>query len=171
MRGVGDAAPYRHNPQSFSLPQMGTAARGLAALQPHLKICVGRGASTPPKPAAKSLSRFTRRGGIHPSRVVRPYCCTTQKAGANISFAPAVLLLRSHSLITLFVIFRTAFASSWESSYLYANFDCPFKTLTNCSLDLPSGSLFAQKHLWNGVMFVIKIVLGVMGLMPRTKAS
>ena len=41
MRGVGDAAPYRHNPQSFSLPQMGTAARGLAALQPHLKICVG----------------------------------------------------------------------------------------------------------------------------------
>ena len=112
-----------------------------------------------------------RRGGIHPSRVVRPYCCTTQKAGANISFAPAVLLLRSHSLITLFVIFRTVSASSWESSYLYANFDCPFKTLTNCSLDLPSGSLFAQKHLWNGVMFVIKIVLGVMGLMPRTKAS
>ena len=123
--------------------------------------CVGRGASTPPKPAAKSLSRFTRRGGIHPSRVVRPYCCTTQKAGANISFAPAVLLLRSHSLITLFVIFRTASASSWESSYLYANFVCPFKTLTNCSLDLPSGSLFAQKHLWNGVMVVIKIVPGV----------
>ena len=96
---------------------------------------------------------------------------TKQKAGANISFAPAVLLLRSHSLITLFVIFRTVSASSWESSYLYANFVCPFKTLTNCSLDLPSGSLFAQKHLWNGVMFVIKIVLGVMGLMPRTKAS
>ena len=97
-----------------------------------------------------------------------------KKAGANISFAPAVLLLRSHSLITLFVIFRTASASSWESSYLYANFDCPFKTLTNCSLDLPSGSLFAEKHLWNGVKFavkVIKIVPGVMGLMPRTKAS
>ena len=99
---------------------------------------------------------------------------TKQKAGANISFAPAVLLLRSHSLITLFVIFRTVSASSWESSYLYANFVCPFKTLTNCSLDLPSGSLFAQKHLWNGVKFavkVIKIVPGVMGLMPRTKAS
>ena len=68
-------------------------------------------------------------GGIHPSRVVRPYCCTTQKAGANISFAPAVLLLRSHSLITLFVIFRTVSASSWESSYLFANFDCPFRIL------------------------------------------
>jgi len=40
-----------------------------------------------------------------------------KKAGANISFAPAVLLLRSHSLITLFVIFRTASTSSWESSY------------------------------------------------------
>ena len=38
-------------------------------------------------------------------------------------------------------------------------------------IHISSGSLFAQKHLWNGVMFVIKIVLGVMGLMPRTKAS
>ena len=38
LRGVGDAAPYRHNPQSFSFPQMGTAARGLAALRLHLKI-------------------------------------------------------------------------------------------------------------------------------------
>ena len=114
------------------------------------------------------------RGGLgagRPTSHCRLTTHTKQKAGANISFAPAVLLLRSHSLITLFVIFRTVSASSWESSYLYANFDCPFKTLTNCSLDLPSGSLFAQKHLWNGVMFVIKIVLGVMGLMPRTKAS
>ena len=110
-------------------------------------------------------------GAGRPTSNCRLTTHTKQKAGANISFAPAVLLLRSHSLITLFVIFRTASASSWESSYLYANFDCPFKTLTNCSLDLPSGSLFAQKHLWNGVMFVIKIVLGVMGLMPRTKAS
>ena len=93
-----------------------------------------------------------------------------KKAGANISFAPAVLLLRSHSLITLFVIFRTASASSWESSYLYANFDCPFKTLTNCSLDLPSGSLFAQKHLWNVVKSVrlLRSFLGYRGLMLRT---
>ena len=110
-------------------------------------------------------------GAGRPTSHCRLTTHTKQKAGANISFAPAVLLLRSHSLITLFVIFRTVSASSWESSYLYANFVCPFKTLTNCSLDLPSGSLFAQKHLWNGVMFVIKIVLGVMGLMPRTKAS
>ena len=47
MRGVGDAAPYRHNPLGFSLPQTATAARGLAALHPHLKICVGRGAPHP----------------------------------------------------------------------------------------------------------------------------
>ena len=58
MRGVGDAAPYRHNPLGFSLPQTATAARGLAALQLHLKIRVGRGAPPPPKPAAKSLLRF-----------------------------------------------------------------------------------------------------------------
>ena len=94
----------------------------------------------------------------------------TPKAGANISFAPAVLLLRSHSLITLFVIFRTVSASSWESSYLYANFVCPFKTLTNCSLDLPSGSLFAEKHLWNVVKSVrlLRSFLGYRGLMLRT---
>ena len=136
-----------------------------------------RGASGTPPPTTQSaglLINANVRGGLgagRPTSHCRLTTHTKQKAGANISFAPAVLLLRSHSLITLFVIFRTVSASSWESSYLYANFVCPFKTLTNCSLDLPSGSLFAQKHLWNGVMFVIKIVLGVMGLMPRTKAS
>ena len=136
-----------------------------------------RGASgTPPPTAANRTASHCRQrspaawgqAALHPtlSQAFRHIPLlfthhTKQKAGANISFAPAVLLLRSHSLITLFVIFRTVSASSWESSYLYANFDCPFKTLTNCSLDLPSGSLFAQKHLWNGVMVVIKIVPGV----------
>ena len=43
----------------------------------------------------------------------------------------------------------------------FCEFWLPFQDLTNCSLDLPSGSLFAQKHLWNGVMVVIKIVPGV----------
>ena len=134
----------------------------------------GRRGRRPLQQSAGLLITANVRGGLgagRPTSHCRLTTHTKQKAGANISFAPAVLLLRSHSLITLFVIFRTASASSWESSYLYANFDCPFKTLTNCSLDLPSGSLFAQKHLWNGVMFVIKIVLGLVGLMPRTKAS
>ena len=126
------------------------------------------------RPAAYRHILFTIQSvgeGFIPPGLCAHIAAQHKKAGANISFAPAVLLLRSHSLITLFVIFRTVSASSWESSYLYANFVCPFKTLTNCSLDLPSGSLFAQKHLWNGVMIVIKIVLGVVGLMPRTKAS
>ena len=139
-------------PVSFPLPSAAAHLRGASG--------------TPPPTAATRKTSHCR-----PTSRCRLTTHTKQKAGANISFAPAVLLLRSHSLITLFVIFRTVSASSWESSYLYANFVCPFKTLTNCSLDLPSGSLFAQKHLWNGVMFVIKIVLGVMGLMPRTKAS
>ena len=155
-----------------SLPDFAPLNRGPTLTTPHL-----RGASGTPPPTTQSaglLITANVRGGLgagRPTSHCRLTTHTKQKAGANISFAPAVLLLRSHSLITLFVIFRTVSASSWESSYLYANFDCPFKTLTNCSLDLPSGSLFAQKHLWNGVMFVIKIVLGVMGLMPRTKAS
>ena len=139
-----------------------------------MPLC-GASGTPPPTAATRRFSRHRQRprrpGGRPPYIPLLFTHHTKQKAGANISFAPAVLLLRSHSLITLFVIFRTVSASSWESSYLYANFDCPFKTLTNCSLDLPSGSLFAQKHLWNGVMFVIKIVLGVVGLMPRTKAS
>ena len=94
-----------------------------------------------------------------------------KKAGANISFAPAVLLLRSHSLITLFRYFSDCFRIVMGIILSFCEFWLPFQDLTNCSLDLPSGSLFAQKHLWNGVMFVIKIVLGVVGLMPRTKAS
>ena len=138
-----------------------------------MPLC-GASGTPPPTGITRKVSHCRRRARQPEGRP--PYIhykshYPNKKAGANISFAPAILLLRSHSLITLFVIFRTVSASSWESSYLYANFDCPFKTLTNCSLDLPSGSLFAQKHLWNGVMFVIKIVLGVMGLMPRTKAS
>ena len=155
-----------------SLPDFAPLNRGPTLTTPHL-----RGASGTPPPTTQSaglLITANVRGGLgagRPTSHCRLTTHTKQKAGANISFAPAVLLLRSHSLITLFVIFGTVSASSWESSYLYANFVCPFKTLTNCSLDLPSGSLFAQKHLWNGVMFVIKIVLGVMGLMPRTKAS
>ncbi len=68
-------------------------------------------------------------------------------------------------------LFFGLFPRHWESFLSFANFVLPFQDLTNCSLDLPSGSLFAQKHLWNGVMFVIKIVPGVMGLMLRAKAS
>ena len=72
------------------------------------------------------------RGGLgagRPTSHCRLTTHTKQKAGANISFAPAVLLLRSHSLITLFVIFRTASTSSWESFLSFANFDCPFRIL------------------------------------------
>ena len=161
-------------PLSFPLPSAAVHLRGASGTPPP--TAANRMASHCRKPPRRPGGRPPYIPHYHiPQPPVLSRCRLTthtkQKAGANISFAPAVLLLRSHSLITLFVIFRTASASSWESSYLYANFVCPFKTLTNCSLDLPSGSLFAQKHLWNGVMFVIKIVLGVMGLMPRTKAS
>ena len=41
-RGVGDAAPYKHNPQGFSLPQTSAAAWGQAALHPTLPHSVGR---------------------------------------------------------------------------------------------------------------------------------
>ena len=55
LRGVGDAAPYRHNPQGFSLPQTGTAAWGQAALHP-LQI---------PQPKQKSRGEhFVRPGGL-----------------------------------------------------------------------------------------------------------
>ena len=158
-----------HRPMNLALPLIPTGAYGMRPYAVMNNSCfVGVDSIS----ARSNVWQYkTARANMVPPPASLVATCTHQKAGANISFAPAVLLLRSHSLITLFVIFRTVSASSWESSYLYANFVCPFKTLTNCSLDLPSGSLFAQKHLWNGVMFVIKIVLGVMGLMPRTKAS
>ena len=82
----------RGNPQVFSPSPISAAACGQAA----------------PHPTLSQASRHIPLLFTHN---------TKQKAGANISFAPAVLLLRSHSLITLFVIFRTASASSWESSY------------------------------------------------------
>ena len=121
-RGVGDAAPYNTIRRASHYRKRPRRPGGRPPYIPLYYI-------PQPQPPVISRCRLTT--------------YTKQKAGANISFAPAVLLLRSHSLITLFVIFRTASASSWESSYLYANFVCPFKTLTNCSLDLPSGSLFA----------------------------
>ena len=170
-RGLDPSATFRPTPANGS--HVGEGFIPPAYLPPPPTSAGRRGRRPLQRQTAWLLLAANLPGGLgsgRPTSITNPHH-TKQKAGANISFAPAVLLLRSHSLITLFVIFRTVSASSWESSYLYANFDCPFKTLTNCSLDLPSGSLFAQKHLWNGVMFVIKIVLGVMGLMPRTKAS
>ena len=170
-RGLDPSATFRPTPANGS--PVGEKFIPPAHLPPPLTSAGRRGRRPLQRQPAWLLLTVNGPGGLgsgRPTSITNTHH-TKQKAGANISFAPAVLLLRSHSLITLFVIFRTVSASSWESSYLYANFDCPFKTLTNCSLDLPSGSLFAQKHLWNGVMFVIKIVLGVVGLMPRTKAS
>ncbi len=180
-RGLDPSATFRPTPANGS--HVGEGFIPPVHLPPPLTSAGRRGRRPLQRRSVRLLIAANLRGGLGagrptshfitslPSYPTAVYPHTKQKAGANISFAPAVLLLRSHSLITLFVIFRTVSASSWESSYLYANYVCPFKTLTNCSLDLPSGSLFAQKHLWNGVMFVIKIVLGVVGLMPRTKAS
>ena len=73
------AAVYRHIPFTvqfvgegfippghLSPPQTATAARGLAALRPHLKMHVGRGALTPPQFTGVSLLRFIRREKILP---------------------------------------------------------------------------------------------------------
>ena len=123
--------------------------------------------SLPPNPFHGSLAGE----GFIPPGLCAHIAAQHKKAGANISFAPAVLLLRSHSLITL-----TRYFSDCTLVFIRIILTLRFCLALSgsqftCSLVLPSGSLFAQKHLWNGVMFVIKIVLGVVGLMPRTKAS
>ena len=96
--------------------------------------------------------------------------CTHQKAGANIPFVPAVLLLRSHSLITL-----TRYFSDCTLVFIRIILTSRFcLTLSGsqftCSLVLPSGSLFAEKHLWNVVKSVrlLRSFLGYRGLMLRT---
>ena len=81
--GTGRARPaaYRHilftiqsvgegfiPPGHLSPPQASAAARGLAALRPHLKMRVGRGALTPPQFTGISLLRFIRREKSCPSR-------------------------------------------------------------------------------------------------------
>ena len=117
-------------PGHFPPPQTATAARGLAALRPHLKS-VRRAGCPHPAEACRQIP-FTVQSvgeGFIPPGLCAHIAAQHKKAGANISFAPAVLLLRSHSLITLFVIFRTASTSSWESFLSFANFDCPFRIL------------------------------------------
>ena len=147
--GVGNAAP------KFLTPANGHGGQGAGRPTPSRELGLqGRDSSLP---------------GCAPILLHN-----TKKAGANISFAPAVLLLRSHSLITL-----TRYFSDCTLVFIRIILTLRFcLTLSGsqftCSLVLPSGSLFAEKHLWNGVKFavkVIKIVPGVMGLMPRTKAS
>ena len=113
------------------------------------------------------------RGGLgagRPTSRCRLTTHTKQKAGANISFAPAVLLLRSHSLITL-----TRYFSDCTLVFIRIILTLRFcLTLSGsqftCSLVLPSGSLFAEKHLWNVVKSVrlLRSFLGYRGLMLRT---
>ena len=77
-------------PGHLSPPQTATAARGLAALRPRLKMRVGRGALTPPQFTGVSLLRFIRREkSCPPTRGVgdaAPYNRCRQPAA--ISFSP-----------------------------------------------------------------------------------
>ena len=95
---------------------------------------------------------------------------TNQKPGRTFLFAPAVLLLRSHSLITL-----SRYFSDCTLVFIRIILTLRFcLTLSGsqitCSLVLPSGSLFAEKHLWNVVKSVrlLRSFLGYRGLMLRT---
>ena len=95
---------------------------------------------------------------------------TIKKPGRTFLFAPAVLLLWSHSLITL-----TRYFSDCTLVFIRIILTLRFcLTLSGsqftCSLVLPSGSLFAEKHLWNVVKSVrlLRSFLGYWGLMLRT---
>ena len=62
---------------------------GWPPYDPTSNPCVGRGALTPPKPTAKSLSRPIRRGGIHPSR-------TPSRRHKPLAAARGLAALRPH---------------------------------------------------------------------------
>ena len=122
--------------------------------------------SLPPNPFHGSLAGE----GFIPPGLCAHIAAQHKKAGANISFAPAVLLLRSHSLITL-----TRYFSDCTLVFIRIILTLRFcLTLSGsqftCSLVLPSGSLFAEKHLWNVVKSVrlLRSFLGYRGLMLRT---
>ena len=132
------------------MPPTSPAAWGQAALHPTLPHSVAAASRHIPLP-------FN-----HPYQ--------TKKPGRTFLFAPAVLLLRSHSLITL-----TRYFSDCTLVFIRIILTLRFcLTLSGsqftCSLVLPSGSLFAEKHLWNVVKSVrlLRSFLGYRGLMLRT---
>ena len=109
-------------PAHLPSPPTSAAACGQAALRaPFMVRSVGR--SLAPLRGVGDAAPYSvvirkafhcrqppRRPGVRPPYIPLLFTHhTKQKAGANISFAPAVLLLRSHSLITLFRYFSDCF--------------------------------------------------------------
>ena len=101
--------PFRPSLRSATSPVRG----GFCGLRPN-KAHTACGASGTPLPTGitRKVShsrKWARRPEDWPPYIHYKSHNPNKKAGANISFAPAVLLLRSHSLITLFRYFSDCF--------------------------------------------------------------
>ena len=108
------------------------------------------------------------------ANTVRPYISanqnriTHQKAGANISFAPAVLLLRSHSLITLARYFSDCTLVFMGDHPNFCDFVEPFQDLSYLFIGLTLWFVICLKAFVERGKIGFKIGPGVLGLMLRT---
>ena len=108
------------------------------------------------------------------ANTVRPYISvnqnriTHQKAGANISFAPAVLLLRSHSLITLTRYFSDCTLVFMGDHPNFCDFVKPFQDLSYLFIGLTLWFVICLKAFVERGKIGFKIGPGVLGLMLRT---
>ena len=91
-----------------------------------------------------------------------------QKAGANISFAPAVLLLRSHSLITLARYFSDCTLVFMGDHPNFCDFVEPFQDLSYLFIGLTLWFVICLKAFVERGKIGFKIGPGVLGLMLRT---
>ena len=107
-------------------------------------------------------------GAGRPTSHCRLTTHTKQKAGANISFAPAVLLLRSHSLITLARYFSDCTLVFMGDHPNFCDFVEPFQDLSYLFIGLTLWFVICLKAFVERGKIGFKIGPGVLGLMLRT---
>ena len=140
-------------------------------LPPPLTSAGRRGRRPLQRRPVRLLIAVNLRGGLgagRPTSRCRLTTHTKQKAGANISFAPAVLLLRSHSLITLARYFSDCTLVFMGDHPNFCDFVEPFQDLSYLFIGLTLWFVICLKAFVERGKIGFKIGPGVLGLMLRT---
>ena len=140
-------------------------------LPPPLTSAGRRGRRPLQRRPVRLLIAANLRGGLgagRPTSRCRLTTHTKQKAGANISFAPAVLLLRSHSLITLARYFSDCTLVFMGDHPNFCDFVEPFQDLSYLFIGLTLWFVICLKAFVERGKIGFKIGPGVLGLMLRT---
>ena len=155
-----------HRPMNLALPIIPTGAYGMRPYAVMNNSCfVGADSIS----ARSNVWQYkTARANMVPPPASLVATCTHQKAGANISFAPAVLLLRSHSLITLARYFSDCTLVFMGDHPNFCDFVEPFQDLSYLFIGLTLWFVICLKAFVERGKIGFKIGPGVLGLMLRT---